>query len=57
MEATIKIRKDGQDTLIERAMEQTIWYKSNLLVITHISTYVNKNDQLAIQDMTISGDM
>jgi hypothetical protein len=48
MEAIIKMRKDGQDALIERAMEQTIWYKSNLLAITHIITYVNENDQLAI---------
>jgi hypothetical protein len=57
MEATIKMRKDGQNALIERAMEQTIWYKSNLLAITHITTYVNENDQSAIQDMTISGDV
>jgi hypothetical protein len=57
MEAIIKMRKDGQDALIERVIEQTIWYKSNLLAITHIITYVNENNQSAIQDMTISGDV
>jgi hypothetical protein len=38
-------------------MENTTWYMSNLLAIMHIMTYVNKNDQLAIQDMIISRDV
>ena len=38
-------------------MEDTTWYISNLLVITHITTYVNDNDQSAIWDMTISRDV
>jgi hypothetical protein len=48
MEAIIQIRKDGQNALIERAMEDTTWYMSNLLAITHIIIYMNKNDQSVI---------
>lgn len=48
METTIQMRKNGQNALIEKAMEDITWYISNLLIITHIITYVNENDQSAI---------
>jgi hypothetical protein len=51
------MRKNGQNALIKRVMEDITWYISNLLAIMHIIIYINENDQSAIRDITISRDV
>jgi transposase InsO family protein len=57
MEATIEMVKNKQTTLLEKAMDDTTWYTSNLLAVTHITTYIKTEDQSAIRDMTVSGEV
>jgi len=57
MEATMGMVKNKQTALLEKAMENNTWYTSNLLAVTHITTYVKEEDQSAIRDMTTSGEV
>jgi hypothetical protein len=42
MEATMEMVKNKQTTLLEEAMENTTWYTSNLLAVTHINYHIYK---------------